>query len=120
MQITFWGAAQTVTGSQHLIEVASDQILLECGLFQGKRAESYAINRQLPYEARAVDAALLSHAHIDHAGNIPNLTKSGFRGDVICTHATRDLCAVMLRDSGAIQEENVGYLNRHLIYEKAL
>lgn len=113
MQITFWGAAQTVTGSQHLIEVASDQILLECGLFQGKRAESYAVNRQLPYDARAVDAALLSHAHIDHAGNIPNLTKSGFRGDVICTHATRDLCAVMLRDSGAIQEENVGYLNRH-------
>lgn len=113
MQITFWGAAQTVTGSQHWIEVASDQILLECGLFQGKRAESYAVNRQLPYDARAVDAALLSHAHIDHAGNIPNLTKSGFRGDVICTHATRDLCAVMLRDSGAIQEENVGYLNRH-------
>lgn len=113
MQITFWGAAQTVTGSQHLIEVASDQILLECGLFQGKRAESYAVNRQLPYDACAVDAVLLSHAHIDHAGNIPNLTKSGFRGDVICTHATRDLCAVMLRDSGAIQEENVGYLNRH-------
>ncbi|MFN4294794.1 MAG: MBL fold metallo-hydrolase RNA specificity domain-containing protein [Thermoflexales bacterium] len=113
MQITFWGAAQTVTGSQHLIEAASDRILLECGLFQGKRAESYAVNRQLPYDARAVDAVLLSHAHIDHAGNIPNLTKSGFCGDVVCTHATRDLCAVMLRDSGAIQEENVGYLNRH-------
>ncbi|MCS6847718.1 MAG: MBL fold metallo-hydrolase [Anaerolineae bacterium] len=113
MQITFWGAAQTVTGSQHLIEVASDKILLECGLFQGKRAESYAINRQLPYDARAVDAMLLSHAHIDHSGNIPNLTKNGFRGDIICTHATRDLCAVMLRDSGAIQEEDIYYLNQH-------
>ncbi|BCX05402.1 MAG: MBL fold hydrolase [Candidatus Roseilinea sp.] len=113
MRITFWGAAQTVTGSQHLIEVASDKILLECGLFQGRRAESYAINQKLPYEARAVDAMLLSHAHIDHSGNIPNLTKRGFRGDIICTHATRDLCAAMLRDSGAIQEEDILYLNRH-------
>ncbi|MDW8350421.1 MAG: MBL fold metallo-hydrolase [Anaerolineae bacterium] len=113
MRVTFWGAAQTVTGSQHLIESASDRILLECGLFQGKRAESYAINQRLPYDARAVDAVLLSHAHIDHSGNIPNLTKSGFHGDIICTHATRDLCAVMLRDSGAIQEENVAYLNHH-------
>ncbi len=113
MQITFWGAAQTVTGSQHLIEVESSKILLECGLFQGRRAESYAVNQHLPYDARAVDALLLSHAHIDHSGNIPNLTKSGFRGDIVCTHATRDLCAVMLRDAGAIQEEDVRYLNRH-------
>ena len=113
MQLTFWGAARTITGSQHLIEVEGSRILLECGLFQGRRAESYAINQMLPFEARSVDAMILSHAHIDHSGNIPNLVKSGFRGSIVCTHATRDLCAVMLRDAGAIQEEDVRFLNRH-------
>jgi metallo-beta-lactamase family protein len=112
-QVTFWGAARTVTGSQHLVQADGSKVLLDCGLFQGRRAESYQINQQLPFDAQAVDTLILSHAHIDHSGNIPNLTKSGFRGEIVCTHATRDLCAVMLRDSGAIQEEDARYLNRH-------
>jgi metallo-beta-lactamase family protein len=113
MQITFWGAAQTVTGSQHLIHSGETQILLDCGLFQGKRADAYAINQTLPFAANAIDTLVLSHGHIDHSGNIPNLSKSGFDGRIVCTHATRDLCAVMLRDSAKIQEEDVSYLNRH-------
>ncbi len=111
-QITFWGAARTVTGSQHLIETEGKKILLDCGLFQGKREQARVINTQLPFDAREVDAMILSHAHIDHCGNIPNLTKNGYQGDIVCTHATRDLCAVMLRDSGAIQEEDAEFLNR--------
>ena len=113
MQITFWGAARTVTGSQHLLQVDGRRILLDCGLYQGRRAEAYEINQKLPFEARQLDAMILSHAHIDHSGNIPSLSKNGYPGKIICTHATRDLCAVMLRDSGAIQEEDVNYLNRH-------
>jgi metallo-beta-lactamase family protein len=112
MRITFYGAAQTVTGSQHLIEVNGLKILLECGLYQGKRAEANERNRRLPFDARSVDVMILSHAHTDHAGNIPNLVKSGFRGDIICTHATRDLCAVMLLDSGHIQERDVEFVNK--------
>ncbi|NJM39778.1 MAG: MBL fold metallo-hydrolase [Anaerolineae bacterium] len=113
MQITFWGAAQTVTGSQHLVVSGETQILLDCGLYQGRRADAYAINQKLPFAANAVDTMVLSHGHIDHSGNVPNLSKSGFDGRIICTHATRDLCAVMLRDSAKIQEEDVSYLNRH-------
>jgi metallo-beta-lactamase family protein len=112
MRITFYGAAQTVTGSQHLVEVNSTRLLLDCGLYQGKRAEADARNRRLPFNARAVDVMVLSHAHTDHAGNIPNLVKSGFRGDIICTHATRDLCAIMLLDSGHIQENDVAFVNK--------
>lgn len=113
MQITFWGAAQTVTGSQHLLEFNGQKILLDCGLYQGKRSDSYAINRKLPYDASQIDAMVLSHAHIDHCGNVPNLVKSGYEGAIHCTHATRDLAAVMMRDSGSIQEEDAFYLNRH-------
>jgi metallo-beta-lactamase family protein len=113
MQITFWGAARTVTGSQHLVETAGEHILLDCGLYQGRRADAYAINQKLPFDASRVDAMILSHGHIDHSGNIPNLVKSGYSGDILCTDATRDLCAVMLRDSGKIQEEDAAFLNRH-------
>ena len=113
MQITFWGAARTVTGSQHLMQVGDRRILLDCGLYQGRRAEAYEINQKLPFEAGRLDAMILSHAHIDHSGNIPSLSKNGYRGQIICTHATRDLCAVMLRDSGMIQEEDVRFLNRN-------
>ena len=118
MQITFWGAAQTVTGSQHLVtsgDIASgeNKILLDCGLYQGRRADAYAINQKLPFAAGEVNTMVLSHGHIDHSGNIPNLSKSGFDGRIICTHATRDLCAVMLRDSAKIQEEDISFLNRH-------
>ncbi len=112
MRIEFHGAARTVTGSQHLVKVNGLHILLDCGFFQGKRAESYRRNQQLPYDATKVDLLVLSHAHIDHSGNVPNLVKSGFRGDIICTYATRDLCAIMLRDSAKIQEYDIQYLNR--------
>ncbi|MGD1995271.1 MAG: MBL fold metallo-hydrolase [Anaerolineae bacterium] len=112
MEIQFHGAAETVTGSQHLISANGTQILLECGLFQGRRQESYKRNRNLPFEAGEVDAVILSHAHIDHSGNIPNLVRSGFRGPIYCTFATRDLCSAMLRDSAYILEQDVAYVNK--------
>lgn len=112
MEITFHGAVRTVTGSQHLLQVNGRQILLDCGFYQGSRQESYRRNRQLPYNAAGVDVMVLSHAHIDHSANIPNLVKSGFQGDIYCTYATRDLCTVMLRDSAEIMQSDVDYLNR--------
>jgi metallo-beta-lactamase family protein len=112
MHISFHGAAHTVTGSQHLIEVNGQRILLDCGLYQGRRAEARERNRNLPFDARQVDVMVLSHAHIDHSGNIPNLVRSGFQGEIICTYATRDLCATMLLDSAYIQERDVEYVNK--------
>ncbi len=112
MEITFYGAARTVTGSQHLLDVNGYRILLDCGLYQGSRQESKERNRHLPFDAKSVDVLILSHAHIDHSGNIPNLVKSGFNGDIISTFATRDLCNIMLRDSAKIQESDVAYLNK--------
>ncbi len=112
MKITFYGAARTVTGSQHLVEVNNTRILLDCGLYQGRREESRARNRQLPFDAASVDILILSHAHIDHSGNIPNLVKTGFRGDIVCTHATRALCSTMLLDSGHIQERDAEFVNK--------
>jgi metallo-beta-lactamase family protein len=112
LKITFFGAAQTVTGSMHLLEVNRARILLECGLFQGRRQESYDRNRHLPFDARALGAMILSHAHIDHSGNIPNLVASGYRGRISTTSATRDLCSAMLLDSGHIQEGDVEYVNK--------
>lgn len=112
MEITFFGAARTVTGSQHLLDVNGHRILLDCGLYQGSRNESNERNRHLPFDARSIDVLILSHAHIDHSGNIPNLVKSGFDGDIISTFATRDLCNIMLRDSAKIQELDIEYLNK--------
>ncbi len=112
MRITFYGAARTVTGSQHLIEVNGSRILLDCGLYQGRRADAYKRNRDLPFDARTIDLMVLSHAHIDHSGNIPNLVKRGFRGDIVCTHATRALCSTMLLDSGYIQERDAEFVNK--------
>ncbi len=112
MKITFHGAAQTVTGSQHLIEVNGQRLLLDCGLYQGARQESYERNRNLPFDASAVDVMILSHAHIDHSGNIPNLVRSGFTGDIVCTFATRDLCSTMLMDSAYIQEKDAQFVNK--------
>jgi len=112
MRITFHGAAGTVTGSQHLLEVNGHRILLDCGLFQGKRKEAFERNRQTPYDARTIDKIILSHAHIDHSGNIPTLTRRGFDGEILCTAATRDLCATMLMDSASIQERDVEYVNK--------
>ena len=101
-----------MTGSMHLLEVRGARLLLECGLFQGHREESRRINRNLPFPARRVSAAVLSHAHIDHSGNLPNLVRSGFRGKVFATEATAELAALMLRDSARIQEADAAYLNR--------
>src|SRR4051812_892780 len=86
--VTFWGAARTVTGSMHLVEAGGKSVLLDCGLFQGNRAESLARNRTFPFRPKEIDAVLLSHAHIDHCGNLPNLVRQGFRGTVWCTPAT--------------------------------
>ena len=112
MRITFNGAVQTVTGSQHLISFNGQKILLECGLYQGKRDEARARNRDFSFNPAEVDVLVLSHAHIDHSGNIPNLVRRGFRGKIVCTAATLDLCNAMLLDSGHIQEMDVAYVNK--------
>src|SRR5512139_1554342 len=112
MRITFWGAAQEVTGSMHLIEVNGARILLDCGMFQGRRAESYERNLRFPFDPKEIDAVVLSHAHIDHSGNLPNLIKQGFSGHVWSTPATRNLCVYMLQDSGKIQESDAEYVNK--------
>jgi len=112
MKITFHGAARTVTGSQHLIEVNGYRIMLDCGLFQGRRKEAFELNRQGFCDGASIDALVLSHAHIDHSGNIPCLVRHGFTGDIFCTSATRDLCAYMLMDSAYIQEKDVEFVNK--------
>jgi metallo-beta-lactamase family protein len=112
VNVQFWGAARTVTGSMHLLTINGARMLLECGLYQGKRKESFERNCTLPFDPNGVDVMVLSHAHIDHSGNIPNLVKNGYTGPIYCTFATRDLCATMLRDSGHIQEMDVKYVNK--------
>lgn len=112
MRIFFAGAARSVTGSQHLLELNGTRLLLDCGLYQGRRQEANERNRHLPFDPRQVDGMILSHAHIDHSGNIPTLVKQGFRGGITCTPATRDLCSVMLRDAARIQEADADFLNR--------
>src|SRR5512143_4094349 len=102
MRLTFHGAAQTVTGSQHLLEINGSKLLLECGLYEGRRAESYLRNDTFEYDPGDVDAVILSHAHIDHSGNLPNLVKHGFAGKIYTTRATADLSDIMLRDAGHI------------------
>ncbi|MEL6611074.1 MAG: MBL fold metallo-hydrolase [Bacteroidota bacterium] len=115
MRLTFWGAARTVTGSQHLVETASGhRLLLDCGLYQGRRSEANRINRTFGFDAASLDAVLLSHAHIDHSGLLPKLYAEGFRGHIYATHATRDLCALMLRDSAYIQGKDAEFYNRKL------
>jgi len=115
MKLTFHGAAQTVTGSMHLVEVNGSRLLLECGLFQGKRSESYERNQKFPFDVTKIDAVILSHAHIDHSGNLPNLVKQGYSGPIYCTDATRELTDIMLRDSGHIQERQAENINFHRV-----
>ena len=112
MRIVFHGAAQTVTGSQHLLEVNGSRLLLDCGLYQGKRDESYERNLNFPFNVESIDAVILSHAHIDHAGNLPNLVRRGFAGRIYTTRATADLADVMLQDSGHIQESDAEFVNQ--------
>ena len=112
MKISFHGAAQTVTGSQHLIEVNGSTILLDCGLYQGKRKEAFRINRELGFDPSEIDVILLSHAHIDHSGNIPTMISKGFIGDIYATPATTHMAELMLRDSARIQESDVRHVNK--------
>jgi len=111
MRIYFHGAARTVTGSMHLLEINNRKILLDCGLYQGQRKETTRRNRYFPFDAHEINAVILSHAHIDHSGNLPNLVKKGFKGDIYCTPATVDLAELMLKDSAHIQEADAAYLN---------
>jgi metallo-beta-lactamase family protein len=112
MRINFHGAAHTVTGSQHLLEINGKKLLLDCGMYQGKRAEAYARNVNFKYTPSSVDAVILSHAHIDHSGNLPNLVKQGYEGNIFVTHATKDIASTMLADSGHIQESDAEYVNK--------
>lgn len=113
MKIHFCGAAETTTGSQHLLEINGMRVLLDCGMYQGHRQDELRINRDFPYyDPAKVDAVVLSHAHIDHSGNLPNLVKKGFKGFIFCTDATRDLCQVMLADAARIQESDCKFLNK--------
>jgi metallo-beta-lactamase family protein len=115
MKLQFFGAAQEVTGSQHLLSVNGKNILFDCGLYQGKRKIAFEVNRNLPFNPSEIDMVILSHAHIDHSGNIPNLVKGGFNGSIYATTATVDLCQLMLRDSAYLQEKDVRFVNKKRI-----
>ena len=112
MKLTFIGAARTVTGSMHRLESNGLRAIMDCGLYQGPRKEAFRRNREINVDAGELGAVLLSHAHIDHSGNLPTLVKRGFRGTIYATGATRDLCGVMLPDSGFLQERDVEYVNK--------
>jgi metallo-beta-lactamase family protein len=112
IEVEFQGAAREVTGSCHIVRAAGRTVMLDCGLFQGRRRESDVKNRQLPVDVAELDAVVLSHAHIDHAGRIPFLVAAGYRGPIYCTPATRDLCALMLADSAHIQTKDAEFLAR--------
>ena len=120
MKLTFWGAAQTVTGSMHQLEVQGKQYLLDCGLYQGRRKEAEERNRILPFRGSEIDAVLLSHAHIDHSGDLPLLVKNGFRGPIYTSPATADLCHPMLEDSASLQEKDAEFLNKRYLRRKGL
>lgn len=112
MNITFHGAAQTVTGSRHLISLNGHHLLLDCGLYQGRRKKTYQRNLNFPFDPTGVEAVILSHAHIDHIGNLPNLVRQGYEGPIHATYATTHLTDIMLRDSGHIQESDVEFVNK--------
>ena len=112
VKLTFWGAAGTVTGSMHLLETGGNRFLLDCGLYQGRRKDADAKNRHLPFPASSIDAVVLSHAHIDHSGNLPSLVKNGFAGPIFTTPATVDLCNWMLRDTAHIHEKDAEFVNK--------
>ncbi len=109
--LTFWGAAGGVSGSMHLFEVGNHKILLDCGLHQGRREEARQRNSHFPFHPNQIDAVIVSHAHIDHCGNLPTLVRQGFSGPIFCTPPTRDLLRIMLEDSAKIQEEDAAHLN---------
>lgn len=112
MRIQFLGATRTTTGSMYLLEVNGRRVLMECGLFQGRRDESMERNRRFPFDPASLDAVILSHAHIDHCGNLPNLCRQGFSGNIYCTFATRDLASIMLEDSAEIQRADAEFVSK--------
>ena len=112
MRIHFLGATRTTTGSMYLLEENGRRLLLECGLFQGRREESIERNRNFPFDPKQLDAVVLSHAHIDHCGNLPNLCNQGFEGSIYCTFATRDLASIMLEDSAEIQRADAAFVSK--------
>src|SRR6266446_2226350 len=113
MEIEFAGAAREVTGSCHIVRFNGKTVLLDCGLFQGKRSDADAKNRRLPCPVAEIDAVVLSHAHLDHAGRLPFLARAGYVREIHATKATADLTAIMLADSARIQENDFEFLSRH-------
>ena len=112
IRLKFCGAARTVTGSCYLLQTEAAKVLIDCGMFQGSRTERELNWRNFPFDPASLDAMLLTHGHIDHIGLIPKLVKNGFSKKIHCTAATVDLCAVMLPDSGFIQESDAKNLNK--------
>jgi metallo-beta-lactamase family protein len=113
MKITFWGASREVTGSKHLLEIGGRRLLLDAGFFQGKRQQAEKKNRNLPFRGEDIDAVILSHGHLDHCGALPTLYKSGFRGDIFATPATRDVAQIIMADSADIQVNDASYINSY-------
>ncbi len=111
MKLTFWGAARTVTGSMHHVEAAGKRFLLDCGLYQGRRAEAFERNSHFPFPVSSIDHVILSHAHIDHSGNLPTLVRNGYTGPIHTTPATIDLCLAMLADSAFLQQKDAEFCN---------
>jgi metallo-beta-lactamase family protein len=120
VKITFWGAARTVTGSMHEVAAGGERFLLDCGTYQGRRSQAREINSKLPVPAKDIHSVLLSHAHIDHSGNLPTLVKNGFYGPIYTSPATADLCDPLLQDSGFIQEKDAVFVNKRSWRRKAL
>jgi metallo-beta-lactamase family protein len=120
MRLTFWGAAQTVTGSMHHVEAAGKRFLLDCGLYQGRRRDTFERNSQFPFPVASIDGVILSHAHIDHSGNLPTLVHKGFSGPIYTTPATVDLCLPMLADSAFLQQKDVEFCNRRREHRRAI
>jgi metallo-beta-lactamase family protein len=120
VKLTFWGAARVVTGSMHHLTIDGRTYLLDCGQFQGRRKEAEARNRTFPFSCKDLSAVLLSHAHIDHSGNLPLLVKNGFHGPIYASPATADLCRPMLLDSATLQEKDAAFLNKRSLRRKSL
>jgi len=120
MKLTFWGAAGVVTGSMHQLTVEGRDYLLDCGQFQGRRKDAERRNRNFPFPCGDIAAVMLSHAHIDHSGNLPLLVKDGFKGPIHTSAATADLCQPMLSDSAFLQEKDAEFLNRRTARRRSL
>jgi metallo-beta-lactamase family protein len=120
MNLTFWGAAKTVTGSMHQLNILGKSYLLDCGLYQGRRKEAEERNRKFPFPCKQISAVMLSHAHIDHSGTLPLLVKNGFNGPIYASPGTADLCRPMLADSASLQEKDAQFLNKRYLRRKSI